>query len=138
MGLRSNIISLYTVYAVLVLFPAFADEHKSKESEKVYKEVKKLMEMMTLPRLGLYKLSGEGEYKSKDFTNASKEVIKYASKMKTIKHPDKAFQKTNEKMLELLAAFEAALKSGKEEQIKSKWHALNVSCNSCHALYNIK
>lgn len=109
-----------------------------KNAEKVNREVKRIMEMMVLPRYGLYKLSGEGKYDLPDFKSASKEVIKYAVKMKTIKHPDKAFQKTNEEMLKALAVFEGAIKSGKKEQLKSTWLILNEKCNNCHILYNIK
>ena len=116
-------------------FPVFADK---KAEEKVYKEVKKIMEMMALPRFGLYKLSGEEKYTSNGFLSASKEVLKYAAKMKDIKHPDEKFQKTNREMLEALKPFEIALKSGKKEQIKNAWLKLNISCNNCHVLYNIK
>ena len=109
-----------------------------KNTEKVNREVKRIMEMMVLPRYGLYKLASEGKFDLPDFKSASKEVIKHASKMKDIKHPDKNFQKTNEEMLKALALFKLAIKSGKEEQVKHKWLILSVKCNNCHVLYNIK
>lgn len=133
-----NIISKIWPLAFLLCMTSTAEDKENKEADKVYREVKKLMEMMTLPRLGLYKLTGEGDYSSDDFIFASKEVIKQANKMKDIQHPDKAFQKTNREMLKALKEFEIALKSAKEKQIKNKWQLLNIKCNSCHALYNIK
>lgn len=129
------------VFLTLFLFLSsftlsFANEDKHKE--KINHEVKKIMEMMALPRFGLYQLSAQDDYTSKDFINASKEVIKYASQMKTVKHPDKAFQKSNEEMLKALQSFELAVKSEEKEKIKKEWAKLSISCNSCHALYNIK
>ncbi len=124
------------IFLMFVLFMHV--EAESKEKDKVNREVKKIMEMMALPRFGLYQLSSQGDYTSKDFLNASKEVIKYASKMKAVKHPDKDFKKTNEEMLKVLKSFEVAIESGKKGKIKKEWERLSISCNSCHALYNIK
>ena len=122
-------------------FMFFYAVHAEEKPEGVYKtnkEVKKIMEMMALPRFGLYQLSGQGAYTSKDFLKASKEVLKYAWKMKTVKAPDADFKRTNDEMLKALKPFEDALKSGKKEEIKNKWLVLSVKCNNCHALYNIK
>ena len=117
---------------------SYAEEKTDKNTEKINREVKKIMEMMALPRFGLYQLASQDKYTSADFLKASREVLKYASKMRAITHPDAKFQKTNKEMLKALKPFEQAVKSGKKEEIKSKWLILNVKCNSCHVLYNIK
>ena len=114
---------------------SFADEKK--KLEKINFEVKKIMEMMNIHQFGLYQMAANDMYLSKDFKKASDEIIKYSTKMKGIKHPDKKFQITNKAMLKELLLFKEALDSGKKEKIKSSWQSLNKTCLACHALYNV-
>ena len=131
--------SILTILLFFLIYGySYAEEKADKNKEKINREVKKIMEMMALPRFGLHQLAGQGKYTSADFLKASKIVLKYASEMKRITHPDAKFQKTNMEMLKALKPFEQALKSGKKDEIKNKWQILSVKCNSCHVLYNIR
>ncbi|MCM8527906.1 MAG: hypothetical protein NE327_15400 [Lentisphaeraceae bacterium] len=135
--MKINLKVLYLFWAVTAFCTGLSFAEENKEVAKINREVKKIMEMMNIHQFGLYQMATNDMYLSKDFKTASNEIIKYATQMKGIKHPDKKFVKTNKDMLQELENFKAALKSEQKEKIKSSWQSLSKTCTACHVLYNV-
>lgn len=124
----------------LLLFNSCKHEQHGPEYEKRLKlaeqQVDKIMEMMDLPEYGLVKMSKEGLYLTKDYSQAAADMMLWGRKMKDLDHPDKKFMEFDRQMQEAFDLFETALKSRDKDQIAGAWKVVAKSCKDCHDVYD--
>ncbi len=129
-----------SLFFSVFLFSSCEHEQHGPEYEKRLKlaeqQVDKIMEMMDLPEYGLMKMSKEGLYLSKDYSQAAADMMLWGRKMKDLDHPDKKFMELDKQMQEAFDGFETALKSRDKDKIAKAWKVVAKSCVDCHDIYD--
>jgi len=131
--------SLLLSFILILSYSCTNDTHGpeyKKRLKKAEQKVDKIMEMMDLPEYGLVKMSKEGLYLSKDYSQAANDMIMWGRKLKDLDHPDKKFMEMNEVMLKSFDGFEVAIKNRDKDKIANAWKVVAKSCKDCHDVYD--
>ena len=132
--------SVLFLLSISLIITSCKNEQHGPEHEKRLKlaeqKVDKIMEMMDLPEYGLLKMSKEGLYLSKDYSQAAADMIMWGRKLKDLDHPDDKFMEMNDVMLKAFDGFELALKSRDKDKIAGSWKVVYKSCKDCHDVYD--
>ena len=132
--------SVLFLLSISLLITSCKNEQHGPEYEKRLKlaeqKVDKSMEMMDLPEYGLLKMSKEGLYLSKDYSQAAADMIMWGRKLKDLDYPDEKFMEINDVMLKAFDGFESALKTRDKEEIAGSWKVVYKSCKDCHDVYD--
>ena len=126
-------------FFLVIIFIASCSSTDPEEEKRRYKKaehmVHEAMEMMDLPEYGVKKLAKKGLYTSKDFIQASTDMMREGRVLKDLDHPDEKFMKMNQEMLDSFVAFEAAIKTKDFAKIKASLAIVNDTCKKCHDAY---
>ena len=108
-------VALFLVVAMSVLFVGATKDKKSA------KQVESIMKRMKKPEKELEKLARSKLYTNSKFASNAALLAREAKNMVKIKHPDKAFNKLNEEMVEYTGKLMAAIKKKDFKSIKENW-----------------